>query len=272
MKKNQDLKKIYENAFRKGEQKHFTPLLIEGKNPEFGEVLQEISWKGKKVLDVGCGTGYLSYLIAKKGASVVGIDYSKEALKIAKVKFNHPNLSFKQLDLTKNIRGKYDVIVSLGTLEHQDNPFYVLKKFKKQLNPGGRMIITSPNWTNPRGYMLMTLNLLFNAPVTLADLHYLTPIDFINWARKLNMNLKWKTIDRSWAHGEILIKDFKRRIPKVLADANLPNHKTKIRNFLKWINQKVLPLDNTLPHSGAIGLYIFTQKHTKNSNFNLHRI
>ena len=104
----------------------------------------------------------------------MGIDYAPEAIVIAKNIHKHPNLRFDALNV-RQIKEKFDVIVSIGTLEHMDEPYKILKKFKSQLNPHGKIIVTTPNWTNPRGYVLMTLLHLFNAPITLADLHYFTP-------------------------------------------------------------------------------------------------
>lgn len=216
-----------------------------------------MSWKGKKVLDVGCGTGLFAYRSAKKGANVLGIDFSEAAINIARKKYKIPNLRFEKLNATE-IQDKFDVIVSIGTLEHLDNPLKMLKIFKNHLKSNGRIIITSPNWTNPRGYILMTLWYLFKAPITLADLHYLTPLDFMRLANKLNMVIRWKTIDRSWAHGDVLIKDLIRRIPRVLKDAGLPTNSKNISNFIKWLETNVILLDNSLPHSGAIGVYVFS--------------
>jgi len=251
--KNKDLMKFYNKTFKKKDRIRQTS--------EFEEVLKETTWRDKTILDVGCGTGKFAYIIAaKKGAKVLGVDYSKTAIESARRKYSHHNLTFKHLDITRQITGKYDVIVSIGTLEHFDKPFKMLQIFKKHLNKGGIIIITSPNWSNPRGYILMCLYYLFNAPVTLADLHYFTPIDFMNWAKKLQMQLKWRTIEKSWAHGEQLIDDFRKRLPNVLSDTNLPNHKHGIKNFLTWLNEKIIPLDNSLSHSGAIGLYTFYNK------------
>ena len=106
----------------------------------------------------------------------------------------------------------------------------------------------------------MTLWHLFNAPITLADLHYQTPIDFQSYAKKLDMRLKWRTIDRSWASGEILIRDFQRRLPNVLRDAKLPKNSKNIENFIDWLKVNVVAFDNSLPHSGATGLYAFSLK------------
>jgi 2-polyprenyl-3-methyl-5-hydroxy-6-metoxy-1,4-benzoquinol methylase len=263
MKKNQNLKLFYNQIYRKGEEKHFTSFVIESKpTSEIKEVLKQVSWKSKKVLDVGCGTGLFALHAAKKGASVLGIDFSNEAIDIAKKRRIHPKLNFQNID-AKNITEKYDIIVSIGTLEHMDNPLLILKLLKKHLNPNGHIIVTSPNWTNPRGYMLLTLWFLFEAPITLADLHHLTPIDFENFAKKLNMQIAWRTFDKSWAHGTKLIEDFKRRIPNVLHEAKLPNNVNNIQNYLKWIEQHIVSLNHDLPHSGALAIYDFSVKRSK---------
>lgn len=259
MKQNKNLKSFYNKVYVKGEKKHFTAYRESASTSEVKEVLKQISWKNKKVLDVGCGTGFFAYNAVKKGAKVIGIDFSKEAIDLAKSKYIHHDLDFQAVDVN-TIKEKFDVIVSNGTLEHMDNPLKILKLFKNHLKSNGKIIITSPNWTNPRGYMLMPLLHLFDAPITLVDLHYFTPLDFENFAKKLQMKLSWRTFDRSWSHGDILIEDFKKRLPNVLRDAKLPNDKKKIDSFIKWIANYVIPLNHELPHSGATGLYVFSFK------------
>jgi len=148
-------------------------------------------------------------------------------------------------------------------LELTDDPLKCLKFLKRHLNPNGKLIITTPNWTNPRGYILMTLFYLFDAKITLLDLHYFSPIDFINWSKILNMKLKWKTFDNSWASGNVLLNDLKKRIPNILSDMDINKKDKKIKQFLTWIKKNVLPFGNSLEHSGAIGLYIFSLKKSK---------
>ncbi len=258
--KNSDLKNFYQKVYVKGEEKHYTDFVTKSKiSSEPSEILKEINWKNKKVLDVGCGTGYFAFHAAKKGAKVLGIDYAEEGINIAKKKYVHKNLKFEKEDV-KNIKEKFDIIVSIGVIEHMDEPLEILKLLKSKLYPKGKIIITTPNWTNPRGYVLMTLKLLFDAPITLADLHYLTPAEHIKWAQNLRMNLKWKTIEKSWAHGHDLILDFERRIPNVLRDAKLPNNKKNILKLLDWLKQDVITFDNSLPNSGAVGLFVYSKK------------
>ena len=261
MKNNEELAQFYNKVYVKGEKKHFTIKRESASLSEIKEVLKQVSWKGKKVLDVGCGTGLFAFNAAKKGAIVLGIDFSTEAIQIAQSQYVHKNLKFEATDVNK-IKDKFDVIVSNGTLEHMDNPLKTLRLFKKHLTKNGCIITTSPNWSNPRGYMLMPLLFLFDAPITLADLHYFTPIDFENFSKKLEMYLSWKTFDNSWSHGDILIEDFKKRLPNVLHDSNLPNNKKKINLLIKWIQNNINKLNHDLPHSGATGLYVLSFKKT----------
>jgi 2-polyprenyl-3-methyl-5-hydroxy-6-metoxy-1,4-benzoquinol methylase len=268
MKKNKQLKKIYNNIFATGEEKIFTRRGNSGEILEIKNVVSQVSWKGKKVIDVGCGTGHFAHIISKKGANVLGIDFSEEAIKIAQGKYKHKNLSYEHVDLEKGIQGKFDVIVSLGTIEHQDKPLEILKDFKKHLNVNGKIILTVPNWTNPRGYILMSLYYLFDAPITLADLHYFTPLTFTDWSKKMNMVLKWKTFDRTWASGEILLKDFSRRLPNVLRDAGLPIKKKNIDNLLNWLETEIIPLNHKSNLDGAMAVYVLSKKSNRNRKNN----
>ncbi|AJA92882.1 hypothetical protein A7X95_06040 [Candidatus Nitrosopelagicus brevis] len=254
MKMNQNikLKKIYDKTFKKKNRVRETD--------EFKEVLKIDQWTGKTILDVGCGTGKLAYMIAKKGGKVKGIDYSTTAIETALSKYSHPNLSYEKVDVSKKISGKYDVIISIGTLEHMDQPYTMLKKFKSHLKPRGKIILTSPNWANPRGFILMTLWALFDAPITLADLHYLTPVDFIKWAEQLELKLNWKTIEHSWGGGDKLIADLKQRLPKVFKDMKMNVKQQKIDLFLKWINQRVVPITQLSEEGGAIGIYVLSKR------------
>ena len=71
---------------------------------------------------------------------------------------------------------------------------------------------------------------------------------------------QWKTFDESWGHGEKMIKDLKKRLPKVLNDANLDYDSKKIQNLISWLNNEVLPLENENKISGASAIYIFSKK------------
>lgn len=106
-----------------------------------------------EILDFGCGTGVLSYEIAKNGHNVTAIDLNLTPVNILKNKINYPeSINFIQGDFfsLNFVDKKFDVIIALDVLEHiplDELPLY-LKKFELLLKPRGVIIISGPteNW------------------------------------------------------------------------------------------------------------------------------
>ncbi|MCG2690320.1 class I SAM-dependent methyltransferase, partial [Candidatus Parcubacteria bacterium] len=74
---------------------------------------------GERVLDIGCGQGFLSFEIAQKAREVIGIDIDKENIVKASQRFALPNLKFVLGDILKyNFEDRFDVIVLSNVLEH----------------------------------------------------------------------------------------------------------------------------------------------------------
>jgi 2-polyprenyl-3-methyl-5-hydroxy-6-metoxy-1,4-benzoquinol methylase len=109
---------------------------------------------GKKVLEIGCGTGYVSFVIAKAtGMKVLGSDLCIPFIEEARGKYVLPNLSFEVLDFNKvaeNLSETFDYIIGNGILHHlYYNLDEVFINFRKLLNPGGKIIFMEPNIYNP---------------------------------------------------------------------------------------------------------------------------
>jgi 2-polyprenyl-3-methyl-5-hydroxy-6-metoxy-1,4-benzoquinol methylase len=109
---------------------------------------------GKKILEIGCGTGYVSYYIAKKtGIQVIGSDLCEPFIEEAKKKYILPNLAFVVLDFNKaatSVYNKFDYIIGNGILHHlYYNLHEVLLTLKNLLNPQGKIIFMEPNIYNP---------------------------------------------------------------------------------------------------------------------------
>lgn len=108
--------------------------------------------KNMKVIDFGCGRGELSYQIALTGANVLGMDYSKEAIKIAKT-LPKPKKGSLKFILNKNLKipkksSSIDLIFFIDVLEHlyPKQALQILKEFHRVLKPGGKIILhTAPN-------------------------------------------------------------------------------------------------------------------------------
>jgi len=100
----------------------------------------------KKVLDYGCGSGYGSFLLAKKAENVIAVDISLEAVEYAKENFASENLIFKEVkDLGYQ---KFDLITSFQVIEHVPNDKEYIYKLKNLLNPGGILLLTTPDKSN----------------------------------------------------------------------------------------------------------------------------
>lgn len=101
----------------------------------------------KKVLDVACGEGYGSFLLANDASVVVGVDISTESVLHAQEKYKKNNLSYVQGSAT-NLpfqEASFDVVVSFETIEHLYEQEEMIKEIKRVLKNDGVLIISSPN-------------------------------------------------------------------------------------------------------------------------------
>lgn len=110
--------------------------------------LFELFTLGAKVLDIGCSSGnFGKVLIEQKQCSVVGIDINEADLKVAErslTKVVSKNIEKDELgDL-----GKFDYVLMADVIEHLLDPVSALKKIKKLLVPGGKLVFSVPNMAN----------------------------------------------------------------------------------------------------------------------------
>jgi len=91
-----------------------------------------------KILDIGCGVGYLSEFVPKN--LYYGMDIDEVSLEIAHKRY--PGVRFE----SKYPEGEqFETIVLLAVIEHVDDPTYFLKQLKSLLVPSGRILLTTPN-------------------------------------------------------------------------------------------------------------------------------
>lgn len=113
----------------------------------FIKTIKALDLKGKRVLDVGCGSGFFTQKIAESGARVVGCDYSPWAVQFARERY--PGLKIVQnsaYEIDKLGIKNLDFIFALEVIEHMSRPEIFLEKALKMLNPkDGRLLITTDN-------------------------------------------------------------------------------------------------------------------------------
>lgn len=101
---------------------------------------------GARVLDMACGEGYGSAVLARGAASVLGVDANPEAHEHASLRYRQDNLGFARgLVETYGEAGAYDAVVFLQTIEHVHDPGAVLAHLRSLLAPGGAVYVSTPN-------------------------------------------------------------------------------------------------------------------------------
>ena len=252
---NAGLRGFYEEAYRSGESEVFT-FFEDGKHvsEDHSSVVGVLDWTGKRVLDVGCGTGQLCRDLSALGASeTLGIDYSQEGIAEAQRLTTSPFVSYlveDVMNLDVTVVGKFDVITVLGTLEHMDSPSKVLDRLRSLLSVNGMILVTCPHFLNVRGYVWMALSKLLKVPMSLSDLHFIHPWNMEEWGSIAGLRpTLLSTFDRQFAQGQRLIKDFNKRLRNALTDAELPTN--GVDDYLRYLEKLVAELG---AHSDRTGM------------------
>jgi trans-aconitate methyltransferase len=109
---------------------------------KFGEDLVQLldSKPGERILDLGCGTGYLTERIASTGASVIGIDNSEEMIR--KAKATYPSISFEVKNAASfQFEQPFDAIFSNAVLHWIPEKEKVADCVFHNLKSGGRLVL-----------------------------------------------------------------------------------------------------------------------------------
>lgn len=106
---------------------------------------------GRRVVDMACGEGYGSDVLAASAASAVGVDANREAHEHARLRYVRSNLRFER-DLVESFAEPCDAVVFLQTIEHVQDPGAILEHFKSMLAAGaagrdgaGVAYVSTPN-------------------------------------------------------------------------------------------------------------------------------
>ncbi len=97
---------------------------------------------GRRVVDLACGEGYGTAVLARTAASVVGVDANPEA-------FEHARAKYRQVTFERNMielwQGDVDCVVFLQTIEHIPDPDAMLGHVRDLVGPGGVAYVSTPN-------------------------------------------------------------------------------------------------------------------------------
>jgi 2-polyprenyl-3-methyl-5-hydroxy-6-metoxy-1,4-benzoquinol methylase len=102
-----------------------------------------------RVLDIACGAGYGSYLLASEYqnsvSEIIAVDISTESISYAHKRYAHPKIKFLVKDaLNFSDDDKFDSIITLETIEHLDNPSSFICHLYNLLKKDGVLIASAP--------------------------------------------------------------------------------------------------------------------------------
>ncbi len=106
------------------------------------------------MLDAPAGQGVISKLLVAKGYAVTALNLDKDAFRVS-------GIPLVTGDMNKGLPfedGSFSYVVCVGGIEHLENPYALIREFKRILAPGGHLLITTPNISalRSRGKYLLT--------------------------------------------------------------------------------------------------------------------
>ncbi len=99
---------------------------------------------GGRVVDMACGEGYGTEVLARRAAHVTGVDANPDAYEHAKARYGSEKIAIVR-DLIETFAEPADAVVFLQTVEHLHEPAAALRHFGSMLEPGGAVYVSTPN-------------------------------------------------------------------------------------------------------------------------------
>lgn len=110
----------------------------------FDELMKDVSFENKKVLEVGCGTGRISGEIASRKAVFMILDIGENLVRQVTEKYGCEGTVGDACNLPFD-DGSFDMVISSECTEHTPNPVRAISEMCRVCRPGGIVCITSPN-------------------------------------------------------------------------------------------------------------------------------
>lgn len=106
----------------------------------------------KRVLDIGCGTGFLAMRFAELGHTVTGVDFAAQMLAVARKKAQEAGLAIDfRVDDAMNLSdadGTYDVAIARHVIWTMPDPQAAVSSWLRVLRPGGKLAIVEGKWAD----------------------------------------------------------------------------------------------------------------------------
>ena len=150
---------------------------------------------GKGVLDVGCGGGILAEALARRGATVTGIDMADKPLQVARLHLQESllKIDYKKVsadELAAEFPGHFDVVTCMELLEHVPDPAGMVRACAQLAKPGGRVFFSTIN-RNPKSYLFAVIGAEYVLGLLPKGTHdyqrFIRPSELGRWCREAGL-------------------------------------------------------------------------------------
>src|SRR4030042_2361832 len=277
LKMPEELKEVYDKIYEEGKETFHTFSL----DLIYSEVYKTIKThlNNRKILDLGCGDGNFlkRFVTLESPKEMHGYDFSEVGIVKCKIideitpdtiKNTYRNISFEDLkfEIEEGLSTEekyFDIITSIGVIEHLEDPeilFYIVDKL---LTKDGMFVLEHPNFLNIRGVIWKTLEIFLNAEMSKTDKHTILPDRIFEYMEKYNLECeRIITFDHSRGLYDRMVEDLSKRIKLALVD-KVENVDEKVKSFLDYLqfitHEKVFIPS---PANGAECIWVFKRKET----------
>lgn len=178
-----------------------------------------------KILEIGCGLGYLTYALRSENYDVLGLDISEEAIDNAKQNFGNYFICEDLFKYVETNNESFDIIILTEVIEHVEQPIEFIEAILKLLNKKGKVILTTPNRT------LSPLDIVWDTEAPPVHHWWFGETSMKYIANKLKLNLNFISFEEFYKKNpqEYRAKKARKkafRIPIIDKNWELYSHKT----------------------------------------------
>jgi 2-polyprenyl-6-hydroxyphenyl methylase/3-demethylubiquinone-9 3-methyltransferase len=156
---------------------------------------------GRQLVDIGCGGGILAEAMARRGATVTGIDMGEAPLAVARLHQEESGVDVRYLQstaeaLAQQEAGSFDIVCCLEMLEHVPDPGSVISACAILAKPGGSLYFSTIN-RNPKAFVFAIVGAEHILKLLPAGTHeyakFIKPSELAGWIRDAGLVVEGMT-------------------------------------------------------------------------------